>query len=223
MGAEEKETNGVAYRTPYVAGGMLFCEAYFLKELPFDPNLPFLFVGEEILHSIRFYTHGWDVFTPTEHIVFHEYTRAEKPKIWTDNPTYSDMPAFNKVKVYLSLLEKDLSVDIKFNMEKYGLGKRRTLEEYYKFAGIDIVNKKVYKNFCRENDIATEEDIKASNEEDMYDDKKEGFMSISYNEGFRSEYPRLYSVCILSWGRWIKWIIIISLVIYVLREYRIKK
>lgn len=166
MGAESLDTNNVPYMTPYVAGGMFFCESYFLKELPFDPNLPFLFVGEEILHSIRFYTHGWDIFTPTENVVFHEYTRAEKPKIWTDNPTYSDIPAFDKVKFYLKLFDDENKVTdyLKFNLDKYGLGKVRTLEDYYNFAGIDVQNKKVYKNFCRENNIATEEDIFMSNE-----------------------------------------------------------
>lgn len=166
MGSEELNTNNIPYMTPYVAGGMFFCESYFLKELPFDPNLPFLFVGEEILHSIRFYTHGWDIFTPTENVVFHEYTRAEKPKIWTDNPHYIDTPAFEKVKHYLKLMDHDKDVEgyLKFNLDKYGLGKSRTLEDYFKFAGIDVENKKVYKNFCKENNIATEEDILMSNE-----------------------------------------------------------
>ena len=167
MGAEEINSNNTPYMTPYVAGGMLFCESYFLKELPFDPNLPFLFVGEEILHSIRFYTHGWDIFTPTENIVFHEYTRKDKPKIWTDNPYYSDVPAFDKVKYYLKLIDNDKDDVVnylQFNLDKYGLGKIRTLEDYYNFAGIDIVDKKVYKNFCRENNIATEDDILMSNQ-----------------------------------------------------------
>ena len=53
---------------------------------------------------------------------------------------------------------------LQFNLDKYGLGKIRTLEDYYNFAGIDIVNKKVYKNFCRENNIATEDDILMSNQ-----------------------------------------------------------
>jgi [Skp1-protein]-hydroxyproline N-acetylglucosaminyltransferase len=166
MGAEEIDSNNTPYMTPYVAGGMIFCESYFLKELPFDPNLPFLFVGEEILHSIRFYTHGWDIFTPTENIVFHEYTRKDKPKIWTDNPYYSDVPAFDKVKHYLKLVNNEPKLEdyLKFNLDKYGLGNVRTLEDYYNFAGIDIVNKKVYKNFCKENNIATENDILMSNQ-----------------------------------------------------------
>ncbi len=174
MGAETQDTKGKPYMTPYIAGGMVFCHSDFLKEVPYDPNLPYLFVGEEIGHSIRAWTHGWDIFTPTENIVFHEYTRSSKPKIWTDNPTYSDMAAFDKVKYYIGLIKDEslLKPEIRVNLDKYGLGKVRTLDDYYKYAGIDTENKTVSTNFCRENNKATEDDIKKSNEKNHV---KEGF------------------------------------------------
>jgi hypothetical protein len=165
MGAESLETHDVPYKTPYMASGMMFGEASFLQELPYDPNLPYLFVGEEILHSIRFYTFGWDIFTPTENVVFHEYTRSEKPKIWTDNPFYSDMEAFKKVQKYLEMVDDSVGIrdDVATNMDKYGLGKTRSLKDYLEFAGIDMKAKKVYTNFCRENNKASDQDVKESN------------------------------------------------------------
>lgn len=173
MGAETRDTENKAYQTPYIAGGMIFSPSEYLVEVPYDPNLPYLFVGEEILHSIRAYTHGWDVFTPTENIVFHEYTRQDKPKIWTDNPTYSDQPAFDKVKYYIGLLDQSkLSSEMKVNLDKYGLGKTRSLKQYYDYAGIDKDKKIVTTNFCRPDNKATEEDIKQSNEKNHI---KEGF------------------------------------------------
>lgn len=168
MGAHDIDTQGEFYKTPYVSGGMVFCDASFLKELPFDPNLPYLFVGEEILHSVRFYTNGWDVFTPNRNIVFHEYTRENKPKIWTDNPTYSDEAAFNKVKQYLHMMESDVSQmppEVSVNLDKYGLGKTRTLESFWHFAGIDIQKKTVSTNFCEPGNRATAEDIEKSSED----------------------------------------------------------
>ena len=167
MGAETMNTKNIPYKTPYVAGGMFFCEGYFLYELPYDPNLPYLFVGEEILHSIRFYTFGWDIFTPTENVVYHAYTRSDKPKIWTDNPYYSDMEAFKKVQKYLDLVDNanvGIRDDVAVNMDKYGLGSTRSLKDYFEFAGIDVKNKQVRTNFCRENNKASDEDIKMSNE-----------------------------------------------------------
>ena len=166
FGAEILNSNKEYYRTPYVAGGMVFSDSKFLEELPYDPELPYLFVGEEILHSIRYYTNGWDIFTPNENIIFHEYTRSEKPKIWTDNTSYSDSDAFEKVKFYIGLVNNDSKIpnNLKKNLDKYGIGNQRSLQDYYNFAGIDIKNRIVTKNFCRKDNIASKEDIFRSNE-----------------------------------------------------------
>jgi len=188
MGSQNIDTKQEYYNTPYVSGGMVFCESKFVNEMPFDPNLPYLFTGEEILQSIRFYTHGWDVFTPNQNIVYHEYTRANKPKIWTDNPTYSDVDAFNKVKKYLKLVNEDLKhipQSVSVNMDKYGLGTRRTLEEYWKFAGINTANQTVSTNFCELNNVATQDDIEKSSES-RWKDGTEGFTTFS---NFNDEYP----------------------------------
>jgi hypothetical protein len=132
----------------YVAGGMFFAESDFLKEVPFDPNLPYLFVGEEILHSVRFWTHGWDIYTPTENVVYHFYTRENEPKIWTDK-NYRDDDAFSKVKQILGIDGVNtVPSTVNENIEKYGLGKERTLEQYFKFAGINKDSKTVEKDFC---------------------------------------------------------------------------
>ena len=188
MGSEIMDSENKLYNTPFVAGGMFFCESYFLNELPYDPNLPYLFTGEEILHSVRFYTNGWDIYTPTENIVFHEYTRLEKPKIWTDDPHYSDTEALNKVKYYLKMISFDkLSKEMRFNIDKYGLGKIRTLEDYYNFSGINMKEKKVYKNFCRKDNKASNEDIMKSNEKSIiekFDIIDKNYMFSSNNSFF---------------------------------------
>ena len=192
MGSQNLNTQQEYYNTPYVSGGMVFCESKFVNEMPFDPNLPYLFTGEEILQSVRFYTNGWDVFTPNQNIVYHEYTRANKPKIWTDNPTYSDMDAFNKVKQYLHLINEDvkqLPESVTVNMDKYGLGTTRTLESYWKFAGIDTANQIVSTNFCQLNNVATKEDIEKSSENRWTE--KEGFTTYST---FNDEYPYIQRI-----------------------------
>jgi len=202
LGAETMDTKKEFYQTPYVAGGMVFSESYFLNELPYDPELPYLFVGEEILHSIRYYTNGWDIFTPDENIIFHEYTRKDKPKIWTDNPTYSDMDAFEKVKYYIGLVSDDSKIkdNLKKNLHKYGLGSERSLDDYYNFAGIDINNKIVKKNFCRKDNQATDEDIFKSNEnnhgKEYKKEVKENFTI--FNKNNKNNNVILYSVLIIA-------------------------
>lgn len=50
-----------------------------LTRYPFDPHLDYLFMGEEMLLSIRSFTFGWNVYTPNRNIVFHTYTRSSAP------------------------------------------------------------------------------------------------------------------------------------------------
>lgn len=140
--------------TPYVAAGMLFGEASFLKDVPFDPNLPNLFVGEEILHSIRFWTHGYDIFTPTENVLYHYYTRKGEPKVWEDSKHFDDRDAVNKVRNLLSLENaKDIAPHLNLNMSIYGLGKARSLNDYFEYAGINVKESKVNRDFCYDKNI----------------------------------------------------------------------
>lgn len=133
----------------YVAAGMFFVESSFLKEVPFDPNLPYLFVGEEILHTIRFWTHGYDIYTPSENVIFHFYTREDHPKVWNESKSYSDKDAVDKVRHLLRLNDEiTIAPHLNKNLEVYGLGNARTLAEYFDFAGIDLKTKKVTKDFC---------------------------------------------------------------------------
>ncbi len=153
QGAEHQKHTDY-YETPYLASGFFFCESIFLYELPYDPYLDYIFIGEEIEHAIRFYTNGYNIYTPNKNIIYHEYTRADKPKIWTDQK-YKDDEAFEKIKMIIGL-EADtskVSDKLKDSIKLYGLGNKRTLQDYYKFAGIDIKNKIVYKDFCKENQI----------------------------------------------------------------------
>lgn len=224
MGAELLETKDDFYNTPYIAAGMMFSEAYFLNELPFDPELPYLFVGEEILHSIRFYTHGWDIFTPSENVIYHEYTRADKPKIWTDKK-YSDQDAFEKVKYYIGLVDNDSKVPeyLKPNMSKYGLGNVRTLQDYYNFAGIDIKNRMVRKNFCKKDNQATEDDILKSNEKNHKKNKDKNII-----ENYAAPPPNKKGFIFgLSIQTFIIILFIILIILYIciflMKKYRTKK
>jgi len=139
-------------QTPHIAAGMFFCEGKCLTDVPYDPNLPNLFVGEEILHSARTWTAGYDIYSPTQVVVYHLYTRSDQPHVWDDKKNFIDTDALAKVKYLMNLQDgsqpNDVPEYLKDNIDKYGMGKKRTLQQYYDFAGIDVANKKVYKNFC---------------------------------------------------------------------------
>ena len=128
------DTNNDYKLSYFMSAGMFFCESKFLNEIPFDPTLDYLFEGEEILTSVKFYTNGWDVFTPKENIIYHEYVRENKPKYYIDNnKTFNPDNAILKVKRLLSLKYED---EIENKNEIYGLGKIRTLQSFYSNATI---------------------------------------------------------------------------------------
>jgi len=156
MGAENVDMTNHYVKTPYIAAGMFFCEGKCLKDVPYDPNLPNLFVGEEILHSARIWTSGYDIYSPTEVVIYHLYTRADQPHIWDDKKDYNDVDAHNKVKMLLTLeegIDKKVPEYVKDNIDKYRLGEKRSLSDYYNFAGINLKEKKVTKNFCSQEEL----------------------------------------------------------------------
>ena len=162
--AEIIDTKDEYYQVPYVSGGMLFGPSSMLIEVPYDPNLPYLFTGEEILHSLRLYTAGYDIFTPKENIIFHEYIREEKPKFWTDL-SYDDTEALSKVKYFLGLAQLNtLSEAMRKDLDKFGLRETRSLRNFLDWTKIDIDKKEVGSNFCNDNNEASDKDIKESNE-----------------------------------------------------------
>ena len=82
---------------PFVAAGFFVAPARFLAEVPFDPFLPWVFMGEEISLSTRLWTHGWDIFAPPTNVVAHEYRpgRLGLPKFWETVARVFNRPGFN--------------------------------------------------------------------------------------------------------------------------------
>jgi len=132
--------------SPFTGAGFLFAPSSMLREVPYDPNLPYLFQGEEILHTVRLWTSGYDFYTPSENIVYHHYGRNDKPKIWGDATNYNDHFSIGKVKYILRLPDYDdpkqnytqFFPEYEQDRKKYGLGKKRTIDEYWKFVDVDI-------------------------------------------------------------------------------------
>ena len=93
--------------------------------------------GEEILHSARLWTAGYDFFTPLENIVYHFYERKGKPKFWEDVKGFSALQAttLNKARRLLGLEQPSMPG------YRYGMGSARSLEAYWKFAGVDVLKK----------------------------------------------------------------------------------
>ena len=57
----------------FVGAGFFFARAELLVDVPFDPFLAFMFMGEEIALSIRSWTHGWNIYAPRLNLIGHQY------------------------------------------------------------------------------------------------------------------------------------------------------
>ena len=156
---------------PFSAAGFLFADASLVLEVPFDPYLDYVFDGEEILYSARMWTHGWDLYAPSQNLLFHFYGRPDAPRVWSipNNKWWEHQQVSNaRVQLFLGsthvntttrlVTPESVRADPKMaqhdkdrllaEMDKYGLGKERSLEDYWKFAMIDPVKRQAGNDYC---------------------------------------------------------------------------
>ena len=122
-------------RARFVSAGFLFAPGSFVREVPYDPELYFL--GEEAAMTLRAFTHGYDLFHPSETIVWHDYVRSYAVKHWDDHTEANqsavawgerDTQSKNKIR---RLLAGE-------SMASFGLGDVRTIAEYEAYAGLSF-------------------------------------------------------------------------------------
>tara|TARA_Y100000310_G_scaffold110912_1_gene109325 strand:- start:2828 stop:4768 length:1941 start_codon:yes stop_codon:yes gene_type:complete len=123
-----------------VSGHFMFAHSDLIKEMPYDEDIAIIATGDEPLLGIKAWTRGWDMFSPHKPVLWHHFYREQSPKFHLDHKKTDEVP-------WRNLAEKGVRRSNQINFEnyigKYGLGKRRTLEEYGKYAGIDFKNRKV--------------------------------------------------------------------------------
>jgi UDP-GlcNAc:polypeptide alpha-N-acetylglucosaminyltransferase len=116
-------------------------------------------MGEEIALSIRSWTHGWNIYAPRKNLIAHQYRpgRMGLPKFWGTVGRLYGRPGMNNklqgpvIKRLKHLagypdatLEKIKAAGIEYvlmDMEHYGVGTERTLEDYFEFTGIYVDEK----------------------------------------------------------------------------------
>lgn len=122
----------------FVAAGFLFGDRRWIDEVPYDPCL--YFQGEEITLAARLFTSGWDIFSPSDVLAYHDYgQRPDRPRHWNDR---QDWHLLNRrsVKRVRHLVGTETSADpeVLLDIDRYGLGTRRSLAEYEALAKIDF-------------------------------------------------------------------------------------
>ena len=139
---------------PFTSGGFVFAPGSLVRDVPYDPNLHHLFQGEEILYTVRAWTSGYDIFTSPVNIVLHTYYRDKAAKFWNDISGWkTDQKASAKRVRQILGLENPI---IAPGSDPYGLGTKRTVQQYWEFSGLDPTTKtsKAKEKFCTLKSIA---------------------------------------------------------------------
>ncbi|KAL3914742.1 MAG: hypothetical protein SGILL_005975, partial [Bacillariaceae sp.] len=123
--------------------GMSFAKCHLEESAPYDGFQPYVAGVEAFARYARFWTRGYDVYTPTQNVVYSNYSPnpdghgvTEWMKPWKQRLRNQSL---DRIRSYLELssgIDENLKLD---NLGIYGLGKRRTLKQLNEFVGIDLV------------------------------------------------------------------------------------
>eukprot|EP00586_Coscinodiscus_wailesii_P020892 CAMPEP_0172519120 /NCGR_PEP_ID=MMETSP1066-20121228/291225_1 /TAXON_ID=671091 /ORGANISM="Coscinodiscus wailesii, Strain CCMP2513" /LENGTH=572 /DNA_ID=CAMNT_0013301641 /DNA_START=158 /DNA_END=1876 /DNA_ORIENTATION=+ len=139
---------------PFIAAGFFFTRGEFLIDVPFDPFMPWCFMGEEMALSMRAWTSGWNIYAPRKNYFTHHYRpgRLGLPKFWGSagrafhRPLLNNRiqkPVIQRVKHLVGyksatkeIIKKDGLDVVLTDMDYYGMGKERTWDEFMTFANM---------------------------------------------------------------------------------------
>lgn len=141
---------GGAPGEPFVSeawGGCFSFSRYgVLCDAPYDPYLPYVFFGEELDITLRLYTHGWNFYSPHVSLVFTLFKRNHRRTIWSDHDTdkRKQIEHISRYRLY-HRFGMDYFIPDEFDItrvlrdqDKYSMGTERTIQDYEKFAGVDL-------------------------------------------------------------------------------------
>lgn len=116
-------------------GGFVFTLGKWVKEIEQDPE--HYYTGEEFALTIRSFTHGYDLFTPSQIVAWHRAHTKALPKHFTIN---TQEVASEKHSFAIRRLKKLIEGE---DLGKYGLGNIRTLEDYENYAKVNFKERKI--------------------------------------------------------------------------------
>lgn len=134
--------------------GLSFSKCHAEKRVLIDSHTLWMFDGEEFLRASHLWTHGYDIYSPSEFgcVIYHNYTsvakRFESVKVDAAVRDRERIMAENRFKLIVGEGFQGL-VDT-LEMDKYAFGKARTFDEYKGFANITFGDGSVTSNSCNQ-------------------------------------------------------------------------
>lgn len=127
----------------FCSGHFTFVAGKWLEEYAYDPDI--FFAGEEISMAIRSFTMGWSLWHPHRQVLWHEYGREHRTKVWADHSkeakeagqiaaTQGRRQEISAKRIRKLLREED-NDEI---LGQFDLGTARTHREYELYAGVNF-------------------------------------------------------------------------------------
>lgn len=126
----------------YISAGCLFAPAAALREVPYDPYL--YFNGEEFSLAVRLWTHGWDLYGLNLPVMYHDYeNKRGRHRHWDDHQHWPDLDrrCYARLRHLFGIEQSEDPVALR-EIDRYGLGKQRTLAEYEEYVDIHFATKR---------------------------------------------------------------------------------
>jgi len=133
------------YPSPFYVANFMFARASTLEEVPIDPHIHFY--GDEISYAARLWTHGYDIFQPDRIVMFHYWVRKESLPLqhYRSTRTARSKRSLQRVRHLLGF-ETAQNPDALAEIDRYGLGTARPLDDLWTFGGIDWRQRSIAKN-----------------------------------------------------------------------------
>lgn len=139
--AVTRRPDGGLRRAMYVAGGFVFGEGRICQDVPYTKEV--CFTGEEMVYSLRLFSHGYTVYTPNTLGIYHLYDRPTSSRFWDDMPK-AEEDAVRKHHAEM-MTSNDMFLKRLFNGEANDvLGVERTLQEFENYSGVSFDKKLVH-------------------------------------------------------------------------------
>ena len=126
-----KEQPGKPVPAIVIAAGFCFLPRHAVDKAPYVTDVPFSFIGEETVMAIKYFTHGFNIYSPTENIVETSFRRSERPNFTEIVRTQKDDIREESNRRLLDIACGRLSSEV---------GEERLVEDYYAYSGMDIRN-----------------------------------------------------------------------------------
>ena len=126
------------------SAAMLFFDKQAYYDIPFDKEIyNGLQFEEQVVIAARYWTAGYDIFTPSQHIISTEYmTSAARQSVCPPCDGNKKRETYDRLCHIMKLKYNEKYLNCSNNY----LGKERTIENYYKMLGIYDKVKKVFSN-----------------------------------------------------------------------------